>query len=415
MRNKLSLSFIFTNLYRWLLRCILVIYHVLVHLGSLLPKKTKVTKPKLTILATGTFYSDNWLITHLKPMASADNCQSIIMVSTSPVPDIDNVQGVYPPKFLIKCIGAVPARLMYFSWFALTKKPDVLVGFHLLINGLFVALLAKFIAGKSVYVCGGGELEVIGGGVHTENRIFSRIGKEDKVIERLLLKAVDAMDLVVSMGHGAVNYFKLNGVSSSFSIVPGGFDPELFMPDESKSKKYDLILIGRLSDVKRVDRFLHALQAAKIELPHLKVAIVGDGPDRQKLELLAVELGIASDVYFAGWQNNVEEWLQLSRCFVLTSDSEGLSQALIQAMMSGVPAIVSDVGDLKDLVVPGENGYLVNDLNVVSFADAFVNLLSDETKQKAFSEQALATTRKYTVHAVSKQWTDIFQDFAHKN
>lgn len=413
MRSKLSLSYLLTNLYRWLLRCILFVYLGLLHCGKWFPKKTRVDK-KLTILVTGTFYSDNWLITHLKPMANAENCQTVIMVSTTTVPEINNVVGVYPPKVLVRFLGSVPARLMYFSWLAISKRPDVLVGFHLLINGLFVALLARFIGAKSVYICGGGELEVIGGGVHTENRIFSRIGREDKVIEGFLLRAVNAMDLVVSMGHGAVNYFKINGVLADFSIVPGGFDSELFMPDESINKKYDFILVGRLSNVKRVDRFLQALREAKIKLPHLKAVIVGDGPDRQKLELLAVELGVDCDVHFAGWQDNVEEWLQSSKCFVLTSDSEGLSQALIQAMMIGVPAIVSDVGDLKDLVVSDSNGYLISELDVGSFADAFINFFSDETKQKSFSKHALESTKQYTVNAVSKQWTKIFASFYFK-
>ncbi|WP_413692339.1 hypothetical protein [Psychromonas sp. KJ10-2] len=85
------------------------------------------------------------------------------MVASTSVPNIDKVSGLYAPKWLSSLFGKVGARLFYFTWIAITKRPDVLVGFHLLLNGLFVVVLAKLIGAKSVYICGGGPREVIGG------------------------------------------------------------------------------------------------------------------------------------------------------------------------------------------------------------------------------------------------------------
>lgn len=399
------------HIYRWFLRAVLVLYHVITAFTLLLPKRKTKEKSKLNILVTGTFYSDHWLSTHLVPMANASNCQNLKMVASSPVPRMNKVTAGYPPRWLQKITGQVASRLLYFCWLAVKERPDVLVGFHLLVNGLFVGLLAKLIGAKSIYICGGGPREVAGGGFTTENRIFSRIGQADYFIEKQLLKAVQEMDLVISMGTSAVEFFKNKGVNTKFEIIPGGFDNEVFCPCVDKNKKYDLILIGRLSDVKRVDRFLNAIKLAKKKLPSINAVIVGDGPDKEQLEELADQLGITKDVNFVGWQNNVHDWLQKSRCFVLTSDSEGLSQALIQAMMTGLPAITSDVGDMGDLLKTESSGYLISELNAENFAEKFVKLLTNEDELRRFSGNAQNTAQRLSIGQVEQQWYLIFEDF----
>jgi len=400
----------FQHCYRWILRATLAFHYLLLKAFKLLPHRSKKKQP-LKILATGTFYSDHWLITHLRPMANANNCSSLTMVASVPVPELNKVSGAYAPKWLSKVFGQVGARLIYFTWLAITTRPDVLVGFHILVNGLFVVVLAKLIGAKSVYICGGGPREVRGGGIETENRIFNRIGQADYFIEKMLLKSVNEMDLVISMGTSAIDYFKEKGVNTHFEIVPGGFDDQLFTPNIEQNKEYDLILIGRISEIKRVDRFLQAIKIAKIKVPSLNAVIVGDGPDKQKMEALAEELEISDSVDFAGWQNNIHVWLQKSKCFVLTSDSEGLSQALIQAMMTAVPAITSDVGDLNNLIENDQNGYLISELNAENFSDAFIQLFNDKTLMSNFSANALESTRRFSVPQVELHWERIFDIF----
>lgn len=345
------------HVYRWFLRATLILYHGLILLVKILPKRKYNEKKGLRVLATGTFYSDHWLITHLRPMGNAENCIHLKMVASAAVPQMDKVFGAYAPKWLEKIIGTV------------------------------------------------------GGGFSTENRIFSRIGLADYFIEALLLKVVNEMDLVISMGTSAIEFFKNKGVKTQFEIVPGGFDDNLFYPNTKQKKLYDLILIGRLSEIKRVDRFLGAIKLAKEKLPSLNAVIVGDGPDKKGLEDLALKLGIADDVDFVGWQNNVHIWLQKSKCFVLTSDSEGLSQALIQAMMTGLPSITSDVGDLENLLKNNENGYLVSPLSEINFATAYIQLFSSQNKKNEFSRKSYSDTRRFSLTQVELQWNEIFLSF----
>ncbi|QUM81037.1 glycosyltransferase [Moritella sp. 5] len=392
----------------------MIFYRFFMLVVKIIPKRKHKENSQINILVTGTFYSDHWLITHLRPMANAKNCQKLTMVATSPVPEMNKVYAAYAPRWLQQATGKVGSRLLYFCWLAIKERPDVLVGFHLLLNGLFVALLAKLIGAKSVYICGGGPREVAGGGIRTENRIFSRIGQADYFIEAQLLKAVNEMDLVVSMGTSAIKYFKNKSVNTEFEIVPGGFDDEVFTPNVERKKEYDLILIGRLSEIKRVDRLLHAIKLAKKKLPKLNAVIVGDGPDKKDLEELAIQLGIANDIDFVGLQNNVHVWLQKSRCFVLTSDSEGLSQALIQAMMTGLPAITSDVGDLSDLIKKGYNGYLVSELIPEKFSTIFIQLFTDVSLLEELSNNALNSTKPFSTIQVQGHWQRIFDKFLNR-
>ena len=125
------------------------------------------------------------------------------------------------------------------------------------------------------------------------------------------------------------------------------------------AKVYDLILVGRLAPIKRIDLYLRAIEQVSRRLPDVTAAIVGDGALRTELEQLVEELGIGERVHFAGQQSDVEDWLSRSRIFVLTSDSEGLALSLMEAMMCGLPAVVSDVGELGELVASGTNGCLV--------------------------------------------------------
>jgi len=396
------------RLYRFFLRAILFVYLQLLNLANKLRTKRVLNKQNLDILITGTFYSDQWLITHLKPLALSSMTDRVRMVAVTPVPKIKGVEAIYPPGWLVKCCGSVPARLIMFSWCALTSRPDVIGGFHLLLNGLLGILLAKLTGARSLYICGGGPREVAGGGYKTENRIFNRIKYFDGVLEQQLIQAVSYCDLVVTMGTSAVTYFKSHGVDTHYEIVAGGFSSEEFYPAEQEPE-FDLILIGRLSSVKQVNVFLKSISKAKDKIPSLNAVVVGDGPDINELKNMAQSLGLGEDVFFAGWQNNIGEWLRKARVFMLTSSSEGLSQALIQAMMTGVPAIVSDVGDLGDLVKDGENGYLVKDLTDTEFSFRIVQLLSKEGRLNEFGELAYKASQRFVVENVVIQWDAILK------
>ncbi len=398
---------VFRWVFRYWLRVVMVVYLFSVGVaGRLGPRQRPVESDGVDILLTGTFYSDHWLATHVIPLARSRECRRLRMVASSQVPHIDNVEAVYPPRWLSRVLGGVPARLLTFMWLALVTRPHIVGGFHLLVNGLLAVLLARTIGARSLYICGGGPREVLGGGYATENRLFNRLGVPDPVIERYLLRAVAACDIIVTMGTRAETFFRERSIRTMYHIVPGGFSGEVFFPADAPPT-VDLILVGRLSTVKRVDVFLRAILALRDTLPHVRATVVGDGPLRGSLEQLSADLGLDRQVHFVGHQHQIETWLRRAKIFVLTSDSEGLSQAMIQAMMCGLPAVVSQVGDLADLVEDGINGYLVPDRTPEAFAERFRELLTAPDLLRRCSLAAHRTANRLEVQNVSRLWDGI--------
>jgi len=397
-----------TSVSRALLRAAMAFYSSWLQMFVHSPESKPPLPDKVSILLTGTFYSDNWIKTHLLPLGLATQTSEVIMVASTPVPDMPNVRAIYPPRLLQRIAGGSGSRLLTFAWVALRKQPDFIGGFHLLINGLLALLLAETLGRRSIYICGGGQREVAGGGFNTENRLFNRLGHADPVVERHLLDATQRFDMIVTMGKSAKDYFLNHGVAGEVRVVPGGFD-DGDSTDNPQGSKYDLVLVGRLSPVKRVERLIEALAILRSEGLSTTAVIVGDGPSGETLKNKAREFRVDDAIHFAGWQSNVHDWLHRSRIFVLTSDSEGLSQAMIQAMLCELPVVVSDVGDLGDLVNDGHNGCLVTDLTPAAFAERLRALLKDSAMLARMGRAACESAEHLTFDNVGKQWTEYFE------
>ena len=167
-------------------------------------------------------------------------------------------------------------------------------------------------------------------------------------------------------------------------------------------------MTGRLVEVKRIDVFLKAIKIVVTEIPDIRVVIIVDGNLRSKLQQLSCDLEIEHNVIFAGYKDNIENWLQKSRIFVLTSDSEGLSLSMMEAMMCGLPVVVSDVGDLADLVEDGVNGYLVPRRSPNLFAMRLIELLKNSQKLESLSNAACKSALRYDIQPTVRHWDRIF-------
>ncbi len=117
------------------------------------------------------------------------------------------------------------------------------------------------------------------------------------------------------------------------------------------------ITVGRLVPWKRIDQLLEAL----FQVPGLGLVVVGDGPERSRLEALAKRLSVSERVYFAGSQSKLETLMLMAACdfFVLNSTYEGLPHVVLEAMALGLPVVATAVGGIPEVVKDGETGILV--------------------------------------------------------
>ena len=373
------------------------------------PDARRVARPARMVL-TGTFFSDNWVEAHIRPLGASPHCERIWVVADSPFIPMENVTYVCPPRWLQRLIGRVPSRSILFVWTALRTRADVVGGFHLLLNGLIALAVSRVVGARVMYFCVGGWAEFVKGGVHGGNKVFNLIGREDDWLEKRLLRAVRRFDLILTMGTGARDYLLAAGVSAPVRVMPGGIDQRSYTLAPAE-RDYDLITVCRIAPVKRLDIYLRVIQRVAQRVPGVRACVVGEGDELPKLKALARELGIERAVDFVGKQNDVPRWLARARVFVLTSDSEGLSLALMEAAMVGLPAVVSDVGDLGDLVADGVNGGRPPPRDVQAFAERLAPLLTDGALYERFAAASRAAALALSYDVMCGRWDGLLADW----
>jgi len=144
------------------------------------------------------------------------------------------------------------------------------------------------------------------------------------------------------------------------------------------------VFVGRLHPVKDVDTLL---KAAAI-VPELELVIVGDGPERTRLEAAAGRLGVHRRVRFHGFSSRVVDVLRAADAFLLSSHGEGMSNALLEAMACGLPCLVSrSVGGARELLGDGR-GMLLGDGEVEAWAEAIESLVDEPALRAALGGAA---------------------------
>ena len=149
-----------------------------------------------------------------------------------------------------------------------------------------------------------------------------------------------------------------------------------------------LVCAASLVQQKRVDILLEALSRV-IKRHHLcRCLILGDGPLRESLSRLTESLGLVSSVTFVGHVKDVRPFLEIASMFVLSSDKEGLPLALLEAMASGLPCIVTDAGGNREAVIHENTGLVVPPRSPNMMADAIVRLLGNKEERKRMGTNA---------------------------
>ena len=184
-----------------------------------------------------------------------------------------------------------------------------------------------------------------------------------------------------------------------FRVIPVGLDLEPFLsasPDAGRAFRREvgasaddvlLTFVGRLVAIKRVDLLLRAVARARQLGAPVRLAVVGDGALRPRLERLAADFGVREHVWFAGYRAEMVAVTAAAQIAVLTSDNEGTPVSLIEAAAAGKPAVATTVGGVPDVVTP-ETGLLVPRGDAEQFANGIVALTGDPGLRAAMGAQA---------------------------
>jgi glycosyltransferase involved in cell wall biosynthesis len=203
---------------------------------------------------------------------------------------------------------------------------------------------------------------------------------------------------------------KAAGVTGVLAISCG-IDASRFANDSAVQNKNPIALfLGRLDDEKRVDVLLRAV-ASLVEHPNLRVELVGDGGERERLKKLANALGIADRVSFLGHVTDEElpGIYERATVFVMPSIAELQSIATMEAMASGRPVIGADAMALPHLVHDGDNGYLFPPNDVEALADRLKRILTaEQTELNRLSENSLHLIQAHDINRTVKIFEDLY-------
>jgi len=167
--------------------------------------------------------------------------------------------------------------------------------------------------------------------------------------------------------------------------------------------------ISNLRPVKRVQDVISVFYNIQKEMP-AKLMFIGEGPEKEKVELRCQELGILDKVVFFGRSNEIDKILCFSDLFLLPSQTESFGLAALEAMASGVPVISSNTGGLPEVNIHGESGFLSNVGDIEDMTKNAVYILSDETRLKTFKNNARKEALKFDLHAIVPQYEAIYED-----
>ena len=181
----------------------------------------------------------------------------------------------------------------------------------------------------------------------------------------------------------------------TIDVIPNFVDSEQFRPlaDEGgcasgqQARPRVLTHVSNFRPVKRVEDVVHIFATVRAEIPS-RLDLVGDGPERARIEALVTSLGLRDHVRFLGERGDLIATLQQSDVFLLPSQTESFGLAALEAMACGVPVVATDVGGVSEVVADGETGFLAAVGDIAGMARHARRLLTDEDLRRRMSRAA---------------------------
>jgi len=209
----------------------------------------------------------------------------------------------------------------------------------------------------------------------------------------------------------AISHYRVN---KEITIIPWGLNESTF---EKASRaemglsqdEFLIIAVGRLVKRKGLDYLLQAI--AKIQIPNIKVLLIGDGPEQNHLESLAVALGIRQQILFLGAVSDEKkfQYLSASDLFVLPSLHEGFGIVFLESMYCGLPIITTDCGGQTDFLKDGRNGFLVPVKDFEALASKTLTLLQNQDLRRQISATNREDVRSLSISATAERYEKVFK------
>jgi L-malate glycosyltransferase len=192
-------------------------------------------------------------------------------------------------------------------------------------------------------------------------------------------------------------------IKTHIEVIPNFIDLERFKKQKKEHFKLAicphgeklLVHTSNFRKVKRVEDVIRVFYQVRKSIP-AKLLLVGDGPERDKMERLCRDLGTCDDIRFLGKLEAVEEVLSVADLFIMPSEKESFGLAALEAMACEVPILSSNAGGIPELNVDGVTGYVCDIGDVTTMTEKALEILDDKNLQR-FKTNALARAKEFDV------------------
>ncbi len=247
---------------------------------------------------------------------------------------------------------------------------------------------------------------------------FSRLaGVIGELYERLVLKL--PVDRYIVISESTRDKLLARGVKPErIAVIHCGFDPTAAEAARSAATNIPLqarsiVTASRLVPYKRVDLVVQALSLLSDRHPDVRLRIIGQGPERARLELLAAELGVASRVDFLGFvpsHDDVMREIAKASVFVSASEIEGFGISVVEAAAVDVPFVITDMPVFREVTRNGTGGLLFRMGDAADLATQIDRLLTDEDLRWACHEQAASLVESYDWDRLGDQTAELYDE-----
>jgi glycosyltransferase involved in cell wall biosynthesis len=221
-------------------------------------------------------------------------------------------------------------------------------------------------------------------------------------------------DRIVCNSRAAAARLQQVGIKpGKLAVIPNALASQVFAQTApalpTAPDRLRVVMVARMNDsAKRHDVFLKAAARLAPRYRNIEFVLAGDGPLRAGLEKMAGELNLGQRVTFLGDRRDVPAVLAACDISVLTSDSESLSNAIMESLAAGVPVVACRVGGNDELIRDGENGFLIQPGNDEELAERIETLVNQFEMRTSFGAAARIATRNFAVEAVCAQYERLY-------
>lgn len=211
-------------------------------------------------------------------------------------------------------------------------------------------------------------------------------------------------------------YFFSKKIQRQAVILPNSLNPAFIKPGYEGERDKRIVAVGRLDANKNHEMMIRAFAALKDKYSEYTLTIYGEGELRHFLEDLAERLGISNRVLLPGAIPDVAVQIERAALFLMTSYSEGVSNALIEALASGLPVISTDVpsGGTTELMTDGENGLIIPVGDQKALEKAMDRLLGDPAYADHLAKEAVKIQQRLAPERVNRLWQEYFDGIISK-